>query len=304
MNTEGSANRISIGLPVYNGARYLREAIEAHLAQTHPEFELLISDNASTDATEEISREYERLDSRVRYHRLPVNVGMTANHVHTLTNSSGRYYRWAHADDVPDPGLLEESLARLQSDERVVLCVPNTRSIDQHGNVTRLVPRSLELGCIDAVGRAKSILTGDFQMVFFQGLIKRDVLMATSRRWRYFGWDFILLLELALSGGVVQTEHAWLSRRAHSNQATNLQHESEVALRTVEPSLPIRFIFPHWRLQSERCRAILNSSLLLDEKLRLLAFMSRHSWWSRGLLVKDLRFALDNLKNGPRRLSL
>jgi cellulose synthase/poly-beta-1,6-N-acetylglucosamine synthase-like glycosyltransferase len=67
--------RLTIGLPVYNGEKYVAESIEALLCQSFKDFELIISDNASTDSTGDIARRYEKQDSRVRYFRQPQNVG-------------------------------------------------------------------------------------------------------------------------------------------------------------------------------------------------------------------------------------
>ena len=72
--------KLSVGLPVYNGAEYVAESIEALLGQTFEDFELIISDNASTDDTGDICRRYEKRDSRVRYFRQPRNIGLAPNH--------------------------------------------------------------------------------------------------------------------------------------------------------------------------------------------------------------------------------
>jgi glycosyltransferase involved in cell wall biosynthesis len=69
--------RLSIGLPVYNGEEYLAESLDALLGQTYEDFELVISDNASTDGTQELCRKYAARDSRIRYLRLPRNIGAT-----------------------------------------------------------------------------------------------------------------------------------------------------------------------------------------------------------------------------------
>ena len=78
MNTTASQlerSRVSIGLPVYNGEAFLTESIESLLAQTFDDFELIISDNASTDGTEEICRSFAAADARIQYHREPTNQG-------------------------------------------------------------------------------------------------------------------------------------------------------------------------------------------------------------------------------------
>ena len=92
--------RVSIGMPVYNGEKYLEEAIQSILAQTYSDFELVISDNASTDKTQEICLEYAARDSRVRYHRNEKNLGAAPNYNRTFELSTGQYFKWADYDDL------------------------------------------------------------------------------------------------------------------------------------------------------------------------------------------------------------
>jgi glycosyltransferase involved in cell wall biosynthesis len=92
--------QVSIGMPVYNGAKFIREALDSLLAQTFTDFELIISDNASTDGTEAICREYAAKDVRVRYVRQAQNRGAIANFQYVLDEAVGGYFMWAAADDV------------------------------------------------------------------------------------------------------------------------------------------------------------------------------------------------------------
>ncbi|MCH9054911.1 glycosyltransferase [Synechococcus sp. PCC 6716] len=102
--------KISIGMPVYNGARYIREALDSLLAQTFTEFELIISDNASIDNTEAICREYAAKDHRVRYIRQSQNLGASANFKFVLDKALGEYFMWAAADDIWDKNWIEKLL--------------------------------------------------------------------------------------------------------------------------------------------------------------------------------------------------
>lgn len=91
--------QVSIGMPVYNGERFIREAIDSLLAQTFTDFELIISDNASTDQTEAICQEYAKKDSRIRYVRQANNIGATANFEFVLDEAGSEFFMWAAADD-------------------------------------------------------------------------------------------------------------------------------------------------------------------------------------------------------------
>ena len=92
-------HQVSIGMPVYNGERFIREALDSLLAQTFTDFELIISDNASTDGTEAICREYAARDPRIRYVRQSENRGAAANFQFVLNEAVGEYFMWAAHDD-------------------------------------------------------------------------------------------------------------------------------------------------------------------------------------------------------------
>ena len=126
---------MSVGLPVYNGERYLAETIDSLLEQTFCDFELIICDNASTDRTSEIARAYAANDSRVRYTRNARNVGVAANYQRALELSHGKYFRWAAATIYPLLELLATCIAILDRDPSVVLAYPKTTLIDAEGRV-------------------------------------------------------------------------------------------------------------------------------------------------------------------------
>ena len=121
---------LSIGLPVYNGEDYLGEALDALLGQTFGDFELIISDNASTDRTEEISREYAKRDSRVVYLRQPVNIGCAPNHNVLVDVARGELFKWASDDDLYAKDLLERCVEALNEHPELVLSHSYTAMID------------------------------------------------------------------------------------------------------------------------------------------------------------------------------
>src|SRR6476646_2411498 len=127
--------KVAIGLPVYNGAKYVAEAIESVLAQTYGDLELVISDNASTDATEEICRDYTARDSRVRYARAEQNGGAAWNFNRTFELSRGEYFKWLAHDDAIGPQYLARCLAVLDRDPGVVLCHTRTGIINGQGEL-------------------------------------------------------------------------------------------------------------------------------------------------------------------------
>ncbi|HMB96546.1 MAG TPA: glycosyltransferase family A protein, partial [Tepidisphaeraceae bacterium] len=125
--------KVSIGMPVRNGQRFIRQAIDSLLAQTFTNFELIICDNASTDSTEAICREYASRDSRVRYFRNSRNLGPAGNHNKCVDLSQGDYFRWHAHDDMCAPDYLEKCVECLDHNPDVVIAYPRTLIVDEEG---------------------------------------------------------------------------------------------------------------------------------------------------------------------------
>lgn len=109
--------KVSIGLPVYNGEKYLREALDSLLSQTFRDFELIISDNASTDATREIVLDYQQRDSRIRYIRQNTNIGAGKNFLFVLAMAKAELFMWASHDDIWAENWLEVLIPNLTPDD-------------------------------------------------------------------------------------------------------------------------------------------------------------------------------------------
>ncbi len=124
---------VSIGMPVRNGGKYIGEALDSLLAQSYERFELIVSDNASTDATQETCLEYAARDNRITYHRNSENVGIVRNHSRVFELSSGAYFVWASYDDLWDPTFIARSLEVLRRTPSAVLCYPQAKFIGPAG---------------------------------------------------------------------------------------------------------------------------------------------------------------------------
>ncbi len=125
--------RVSIGMPVFNGEKFLAEAIESILAQSFRDFELIISDNASSDRTEEMCRAFAARDERIRYFRQPVNQGAAWNHNFVFNQSSAGYFKWQCHDDLCDPTFIEKCVAVLDREPLAALCYSQFLRIDELG---------------------------------------------------------------------------------------------------------------------------------------------------------------------------
>ena len=123
-----SSRLISIGMPIYNSGESLRRALDGLLGQTHTHFELIISDNASTDGvTKAITEAYARRDSRIRLTRQPVNLGAVPNFLWVLKPAKGEYFMWAADDDFWSANYLEELALRLDEVPEAILATPQVQ---------------------------------------------------------------------------------------------------------------------------------------------------------------------------------
>src|SRR5687768_11755331 len=120
LSAAGRTVSVSVGMPVFNGERFIEAALDSVLAQNYGDLEVVISDNASTDDTEEICRSYAAKDDRVRYFRNRINYGIAFNFNNVFRLSSGRYFKWAASDDVCAPDFLSRCVEILDRDASIV----------------------------------------------------------------------------------------------------------------------------------------------------------------------------------------
>ncbi|NNJ27772.1 glycosyltransferase family 2 protein [Alienimonas chondri] len=237
-----AAPPITLGVPVWNAERYLPAALESLLAQTFGDFELTISDNASTDRTEAVCRDFAARDRRVRYERLDENVGAIENFNRLVRAARGRYFKWAASDDLCAPTFLERCVERLGTDEEVVWCHPLTRHIDAAGepvpaaidpalppgqpNHSLVRPGALSTRYDRAAPRAwqrfRAVVLGTTWCSDSYGLIRTAALRRTALLRPYFGAEKVLMAELALLGRFAEPPEVLFSQRVHADAASAL----------------------------------------------------------------------------------
>ena len=284
-----SDRMITIGLPVYNGQKFLQAAIDSHLSQSYGDFDLVISDNGSTDATEEICRRYAAQDDRISYLRSPVNRGILWNHRRVLEGlgEATPYFRWAGADDVLEPGLLAAMVEVLRSRPEVEAVMPATKNIDEAGAIIRSMERTLNLESAVPYERARQILLANYQHVIAYGLLRAPSLRRMRTGPDYIGWDPVFIWELALRGRIFQLEQLALLRRFHPGSISRVKTAREMR-KWVEPDARAGMNFPHWTWAYERARALLATSLPSREKLRISLLLLRATSWQRKDLARDV----------------
>jgi glycosyltransferase involved in cell wall biosynthesis len=218
-----AAPLVSIGMPVFNGENFLRKAIDSILAQTFSDFELIISDNASTDATEAICQAYALRDARVRYVRNTRNIGAGRNFDRCFHLARGRYFQWAAHDDMFAPDYLARAVAALEAQPDAVLCTCGIVEIDADDAVIRTFATDLEAATsADAVRRFACVIHTRHQCEDFFGVYRREALLGTGLIGTYSGSDRVLLAEMALRGRWVRLDAPLFLHRDHAQRATRV----------------------------------------------------------------------------------
>ena len=200
---------VSIGLPVFNGESSLRLAIDSLLDQTFGDFELVISDNASSDRTESLCRTYAKKDNRIRYFRQDVNLGAEANYSFVLERSVGKYFMWAAADDVRSPDFIELNLKFLENNTDYVCSISPVRFEGRGFDEKQMGDRSLDDNQFDL--RLRKFFGPWHANGAFYSLMRSEVIKKCE--WvgaRFLGVDWVIVLYLARQGKLNRLTRGWL----------------------------------------------------------------------------------------------
>ncbi|MEO8097262.1 MAG: glycosyltransferase [Acidobacteriota bacterium] len=289
---------ICLGLPVYNGEKYLRPAIDSVLAQTYTAFTLTISDNCSTDGTEAICREYERRDPRVHYHRNQKNLGAIRNFDQVLAWADTKYFAWIAHDDIWAPRFLEACVEVLDLDEGVVVAFAAVREIDQNGEVIQdfNVPHRLD-------SPVRSIRVQDVAVLRHRayaayGLFRTDVLRTIPILQPYVDSDRAFLMRLALRGRFFEIPERLFFSRTHDERYSSLSSTPRLQVSWFDTSRSVGIFFPYWRLWREYFRAVALAPISRREKLTCHWQVALCPWraaWYRRRLRFDLTRAVREL---------
>ena len=285
-NRSTSRPRVSIGLPVYNGERYLHDTLQSLLAQTYRDFELIITDNASTDATPEICGKFAERDSRVRYFRNRKNLGASANYNRAFGVSHGEYFKWAAHDDLCEPRYLETCVELLDQNPRAVVAHCKTGIIDEHGHQVREYDDFLDLRSPSPRERLRVYFwrpAAEWNAIF--GLIRSDVLRGTPLIGKFIASDQVLLGELTMKGLVLQAPQHLFFRRDHSENSWRAHQTTDELHAWYDPTPRNGFrsplVFRHFL---EYRRAIGRSRLRLSE--RAWCHLYVHRWFAQQVVRK------------------
>jgi glycosyltransferase involved in cell wall biosynthesis len=279
---------VSIGVPVYNGAQYLAKALDSLLEQTFADFEIVICDNASTDGTEAICREYVRRDPRVRYHRNAVNLGIAGNYARALELASGKYFKFAAHDDLCAPQFLERCVDILDRRPDVVLSYPKTMILDEVSGQTTAYEDRQDLQSPLASERFRQLLRNLTLCNTIFGLTRTAVLRKTAGLPKYPGADIVLMAELCLHGKFQEVPEYLFYRRFHPSASSGIKDKKQLEL-YLEPAVARqqRPALREWHHFFGHLRSSFRAPVGTVERVRLLLFLLHISYWKRKKLIKE-----------------
>ena len=258
--------KVSIGVPVYNGERYLGAALDAIARQTFTDFEVVICDNASTDGTAAIARQFVQQDSRFRYHRNEENIGAARNFNRTFELARGQYFKWAAADDLIARDYLQKTVPVLDADPDVALCYTGVRVIDDAGRVVGEHLVALQ----HTASPSPSQRFGEFirrSPTCFQvfGLFRAAVLGHTPLIASHVGSDKTLIAEISLRGKMVYLPEPLFFSRQHGGRSVKLPREKLAAWYDPRSG---RSRTPTWRKWRETFGAVRRAPLPPGERAK------------------------------------
>jgi glycosyltransferase involved in cell wall biosynthesis len=266
-----SPPRVSIGLPVFNGGRYLRPALDALLAQTFRDFELVIVDNASTDETEAICRHHAARDQRIRYERNPRNIGASGSFNRSLALATADLFKWAAYDDLCSPQFLERCVAVLDAEPETILAYPRTVLIDEAGDEIGPYADGMDLRQASPVARYQAYHDRFRRMALanlLYGVVRTDVLRATPGVARYANADIVLVGELALRGRFHEVPEPLFRRRFHPQMTIRAFPSVQGRSAYLDPQDARREGHPYLRMAREHLASVHRVPMSRLDRLR------------------------------------
>ncbi len=279
---------ITIGLPVYNSERYLAQSLDSLLNQSFREFQLIISDNASTDQTPVICQNYTKRDSRVVYHRNPVNIGLSPNFNQVFAFSKSPYFKWATADDYWAPTMLEKTLEIMESDSQIALCYPKTTLVNAEGGNPQLYNDNLHLVTDSSRERFIRLLQHIRLSHQHLGISRASMVKCTHMLGEFVGSDINFLAELSLYGKFYEIPERLFFRRFHEDSSSWARHDASHQERRYHSAKSARIALSRWRQYAAFFQAVHCAQLSVIDRWALYRFLARRMRWNRYELVREL----------------
>jgi glycosyltransferase involved in cell wall biosynthesis len=259
-----SKKLVSIGMPVYNGDKYLEQALDSLLDQTFKNFEVIISDNGSSDKTQSICEDYVARDDRIKYHRSDKNRGAAWNFNNTFLLSKGKYFKWLSHDDYLAPTYLSCCVDAMEkAPEAVALCFPMVQYIDNVGQElsekqSLHIQEAKQFEKYDRLSFSRLLsLSPACYPIFVFGLVRANILRQTGLIGAYVMSDLILVAELRLLGEFIEIPQRLFYQRVYKREITR-DARSKVKGEALwyNPENSNKFIFPNLKLIFEYFKII------------------------------------------------
>ncbi|ASW56424.1 glycosyltransferase family A protein [Plantactinospora sp. KBS50] len=250
--------RVTLGMPLFNAERYLAESLDALLAQDYPDFELVISDNASSDGTWDICRRYASRDPRIRLHRNERNLGGPVNYARVVQLARGELFKWAAYDDICRPRLLSACVAALDAaGPETVLAYPRTVLIDDHGRSIGPYDDRLDLPGRRPWRRVARVADRINLCHAHFGVFRLAALRRTGLIRPFLGSDYTLVAEVARLGGIHEVPERLFLRRLHQGSTRQAGGTGTAAVAWYAPDRrDERIRSPHRRMVVETLRTL------------------------------------------------
>ena len=260
---------LTIGLPVYNGEKFLADALASLAAQSFGDYRLYISDNASTDSTEAICREFVETDGRIEYARQEANMGGAWNFNHVATEAQSPFFKWMTHDDLMEPTLIERCIDAMDdAPDDTILTYPRTVLIDENGVPIRDFEDQLDLRMADPHARLRAYLDNYEMSNAIFGVIRHPMLMHTGLLGTYDSSDKVLLAEMAMLGRFWEIPERLFLRRYHEGMSRQANVTPEEVAAWFDPNQPRPIKMTRTKLFVEYARSIGGGDLQLSPSER------------------------------------
>lgn len=283
--------KVSVGIPVYNAEKYLAQCLECYLAQTFDRYEVIVSDNGSTDGTEAICRAFAAKSPRIRYYRQEKNQGAGWNYNEVLRLARGPYFKWGAYDDLVSPDFLTACVAALDSRPGDVLAHGTTILIDADGKETDRFPDPMRIVQARPSDRLREYLYKVRLTNAIYGVIRKDKLLSTGGLPQYVSGDMVLLAELAMLGTFHELPGSFFYRRIHGEAYASNKTWSQKAT-WFDPKNRGKLVLPTWTHLRKYLGAIRRTPMPWGEKARCYAIFARWERYELPDLLQEARVAL------------
>ncbi|MBZ2199009.1 glycosyltransferase family 2 protein [Occultella gossypii] len=262
-----STPRLTIGLPVYNGEAYLAETLESLLAQDYDDFELVVSDNASTDSTVAIVESFAERDPRVRLVRNDRNMGAAYNYNRLVTDSRAELFKWAGYDDLLEPENVSSCVAALDANPDAVLAFAQATIIDGVGDEVREYNERLEITARAPWRRVASFAWRFSLCNAAFGVMRREPMTRTGLIRPYISSDVTFLAEMAAMGTFDLVDRRLFRRRVHESSSRQGRTSAAEIATWFDPATKGSPTFIRLRLLGRTTRALSRTTGSLPDDL-------------------------------------